>query len=160
MSNVSHIHVRSLEIADFDFVRDLASQQPNFTVPPMYVLWLILRIKGAICLVAEHSGRGPMAYMLAVPVEGPEQTVFVWQLASTKSGQKAKATLALLTEFRTILARRSVRTIAFSSVPNSPNYRAIRQYAWKVFSLPPERTGLLPFSVSSSESEFLLNLNV
>jgi hypothetical protein len=96
MPNTSHIHVRPLEIVDFSFVQDLASKQENFTVPPTYVLWLMLRIKGAISLVAEHSTRGPLAYLLAVPVEGPEDSMFVWQLAVSKGTVRGKAVLALL----------------------------------------------------------------
>jgi len=63
----SHIHVRLLEIGDFQFVRNLASKQPNFTVPSTYLLWLLLRIDGAICLVSEHSTKGPLAYLVALP---------------------------------------------------------------------------------------------
>jgi hypothetical protein len=157
MSTISHVHVRALEIADFDFVQLVASQQSTFTVPPKYILWLLLRIKGAVCLVAEHSTSGPMAYLLAVPMQSAEESLFVWQLASIDSG-KDKAILALLAEFRGIVTKRAVRTIVFTSVPNSVNYRAIRRYASKVFSSSPQQTGTLPAAVSRSEGEFLLSL--
>src|SRR5437764_1269512 len=119
MSKTSHIHVRPLEIGDFTFVRDLASKQRTFTVPPLYILWLMLRIKGAISLVAEHTSRGPLAYLLAVPVEGPEDSIFVWQLAASKGPGQANATLALLVEFRNMVGELAVSHIMFSSVPNS-----------------------------------------
>ncbi len=158
MPNTSHIHVRPLEISDFSFVQDLASKQQNFTVPPTYVLWLTLRIKGAISLVAEHSTRGPLAYLLAVPIDGPEESMFVWQLAVSKGTERAKATLALLAQFRDIVGDLAVRNIVFSSVPNSSAFRAIRRYASKVFSSVPEAISTLPLAVDAKESEFLLDL--
>jgi hypothetical protein len=159
MPTTSHIHVRPLEIGDFYFVRDLASKQRNFTIPPMYVLWLLIRIKGSICLIAEHSSEGPRAYLLAVPVEGSVDSVFVWQLAASKGHGREKATSALLVEFRNIVEECAVRNIAFSSVPNSPSFRTIRRVAWEVFSSEPKATSALPPSVGKEESEFLLNLS-
>jgi len=158
MSNLSHIHVRPLEVGDFNFVQDLASRQPTFTVPPAYVLWLMLRIKGAICLIAEHSGEGPLGYLLALAIEDPEHAIFVWQLASSKNSQQENATLALLTEFRNIIKGLAIRRIVFSSVPGSSNYRVIRKYAWKVFSSIPREIHLLPPLVEPRESEFVLDV--
>jgi len=159
MLNISHIHVRPIEIGDFDFVRDLASKQRNFTVPPVYVLWLLIRIKGAICLIAEHSSEGPRAYLLAVPVEGAEDSMFVWQLAASKGLGREKVTFALLAEFRNIAHKFAVRNIAFSSVPNSASFRTIRRLAWEVFSSEPKAISALPPSIGRKESEFLLNLS-
>jgi len=156
MSKELHIHVRSLEIGDFAFVQNLASKQPNFTVPPAYVLWLMLRVKGSICLIAESSKDGPLAYLVAVPVEGPEKSIFVWQLASQQSPLREKSTLALLTEFRSLLKTLDVRAVMFSSFPNSAAFRAIRRYALRVFSSVPKATN--PVAVDVKESEFLLNL--
>jgi len=158
MPNTSHIHVRPLEISDFSFVQDLASKQERFTVPPTYVLWLLLRIKGAISLVAEHSTRGPLAYLLAVPVDGPEDSMFIWQLAVSKGAERTNATLALLAQFRDTVEELKVRNIIFSSVPNSSAFRAIRRYASKVFSSEPKAINALPPAVDAKESEFLLDL--
>ena len=158
MSGASHIHVRPLEIGDFAFVQDLASKQPNFTVPLVYVLWLMLRIKGAICLIAEHSSEGPIAYVLAVPVTGPDESIFVWQLAASKGTERARATRALLVEFQDIASELAVRCIVFSSVPDSPAFRTIRRLARTVFSSIPEVLHALPPAVDAKESEFLLNL--
>jgi len=156
MSNGSHIHVRGVEIGDFAFIQDLASEQSNFTVPPSYVIWLLLKIKGSICLIAEDSKHGPSAYLLAVPVESPENTMFVWQLASVKGSLGENATLAVLNEFRGLLKTSAIVNITFSTLPNSPAFRAIRRYARKVFSSVPECTGTV--AVDSKESEFLLRL--
>ena len=158
MSNPSHIHVRRLEIGDFNFVRELASRQPGFTVPPVYVLWLMLKVKGAVSLVAEHSSDGLLGYLIAVPLEGPSNSMFIWQLAVSKGPRRPKATMALLTEFRRMMKRLSIRNIFFSSVPHSAVLRVIRGYARRVFSSEPNALNSLPPGVNSEESEFLLNL--
>ena len=159
MSTSSHIHVRPLEIADFPFVRALASKQPDFTVPPLYVLWLIVRIKGAICLVAEHSSSGPIAYLLAVPIEGQGNSIFIWQVAALEGRQRNKATSAILTEFRKTVLDLAFDSVQFSSVPNSSAYRLIRRYAWKLASIVPEKLHALPAVVSDRETEFRLSVS-
>lgn len=158
MANVSHIHVRPLEIGDFDFVRALASRQPNFTVPPVYVLWLLMRIKGAVCLVAEHSIKGLLAYLLAVPVEGPGNSIFIWQVAALEGREGNRGIMAILTKFRDLIFTLSVERVLFSTVLDSPVYRLIRRYAWKLASLVPQRLNPLPSAVERDESEFSLNL--
>ena len=158
MSNGSHIHVRALEIGDFAFVQKLASKQPNFTVPPVYILWLMLKIGGSICLIAEHSKDGPLAYLIAVPVEAPERSLFVWQLAATGEARKSKAMFDLLSEFRKIVFRSGFNNILFTTIPDSAIHRLIRQYAWKLGSVVPELLNSLPAVVSSNESEFRLQL--
>jgi len=154
----SHIHVRSLEIGDFHFIQRLASKQPNFTVPSAYLLWLLLRIDGAICLVAEHSTKGALAYLLALPVKDPKRSMFVWQFAASEGPERETASLSLLTEFREVAAGLGMESIVFSSVPNSAAYRAIRRYAWKVCSSVPKAVSSLPPAVSPIEREFLLPL--
>jgi hypothetical protein len=159
MSDISHIHVRQLEIADFDFVRQLASKQSNFTVPPPYILWLFLRLKGAICLVAEESERGLVGYLLALPVEPPEASIFVWQLAASHKMPQSKIILALLREFRKKISESHVFRVLFSSVPNSVVYRAVRHYAWEIFASVPTRQNMLPSSIDANEAEFILHVS-
>jgi hypothetical protein len=159
MQDTSHIHVRPLEIGDFDFVRELASKQRNFTVPPVYVLWLMLRIKGAICLVAEHSARGLLGYLIAVPIEAPTDSMFIWQFAVLKGQNRAKAASSILIEFRKILSDLSIRNLCFSSVPHSAVFRTLRGYAREVFTAVPGALSVLPPGVNGEETEFLLNLS-
>jgi hypothetical protein len=158
MSKTPHVHIRPLEIGDFNFVRDLASKQVGFTVPPVYVLWLTVRIKGAACLVAEESGRGQVAYLLAVPIEGPEESLFVWQLAAVSGGGRETATLALLAALRDFANRRHVRTIAFSMVPRSAMYRLISRYTNKLVATSPRLTSVLPAIIGAGESEYRVDL--
>jgi hypothetical protein len=159
MTNISHIHVRELEIADFNFVRELASKQSNFTVPSPYILWLFLRIKGSICLVAEESEKGVVGYLLALPVEAPEASVFVWQLAASPKAPRSKIILALLKEFRKRITESHVFRVLFSSVPNSVAYRAVRHYAWEIFASVPRKQNMLPSSIDANEAEFILHLS-
>jgi len=154
----SHIHVRPLEVGDFQFVKNLAAKQSNFTVPSAYLLWLLLRIDGAICLVAEHSTNGPSAYLLALPVKDPKRSMFVWQFAASEGPERETASLAILTEFHKVAVGLGMQSIVFSSVPNSAAYRAIRRYAWKVCSSVPKAMSHLPSSVNLSEREFILPL--
>lgn len=141
-----------MEVGDFEFVRELAAKQPTFTIPPPYVLWLVLRIKDAVCLVADYSGHGPVAYLLAVPVEAPSKAIYVWQLASTDKGQRQDAVLTLLSEFREIVRSLRVQTVAFSTVPGSAALRRIRSYTEKVFSADPRLTSALPIEIGPNES--------
>lgn len=159
MVMVSHIHVRALEVGDFDFVRGLASGQPNFTVPPVYVLWLMLRIKGAVSLVAEHNSEGLLGYLIAVPIDGPKNSMFVWQLAASEGSNRSDATLAILMEFRRIVKEHLIESVLFSAVPGSSLFRTLRGYAQKVFSSAPTSLHSLPPVVNALESEFLLEIN-
>jgi len=88
----------------------------------------------------------------------PADSIFVWQLAASKGPERAKATLALLVQFRDIVGELAVRNIVFSSVPNSAAFRTIRRYASKVFSSVPEAINAVPPAVDAKESEFLLDL--
>ena len=158
MPKTSHIHVRPLEIGDFTFVRELASKQQSFTVPPAYVLWLIMRIKGAVCLIAEHVDYGQLGYLLAVPLEGPKKSLFVWQLAALERGLGEGATLALLTALRDFACGEHVRSIAFSLRPRSATYRLIARYTDKLVANIPRLTSALPLAIALDESEYQIDL--
>jgi hypothetical protein len=154
----SHVHVRQLEVGDFSFVRELAARQPNFTVPPPYVLWLLLRIKDAVCLVAERGTEGPLAYLLAVPMEAPSKAMYVWQLAATDRGGRLHAPMVLLHQLYGIARQLRISAIGFSAVPGSAEYRAIRQCVWEISATKPETVGVLPTLVSQNEIEYRVQL--
>jgi hypothetical protein len=109
--------------------------------------------------VAEHSNDGLLGYLIAVPIEGPTDSMFVWQLAVSKGSRRARTTVALLTEFRKIIKKLSIRNIFFSSVPDSAIFRTLRGYAKKVFSTVPDLLTSLPPAIAASESEFRLTLS-
>jgi hypothetical protein len=159
MPDRSHIHVRKMEVGDFDFVRETASHQPNFTVPSPYLLWLWRRIKGSISLVAEHSTAGPLAYLLAVPVEGPRHSVFVWQLASSEPGRRQNITLSLLIRLYEIAQSKGIKKIVFSARPRSAEFRAIRRYTWHLASVRPVLMTAIPPYIGMDESEYQITLD-
>ena len=152
------IHVRKLEVADFSFVRDLAALQPNFTIPPPYVLWLLLKIKGDVCLLAESESGVPLAYLLAVPVDEPANSLYVWQLATSSQGQNADAVFGLLLEMYEVTKKLGIATVIFSAQPGSPSLRAVQKYLFKILRKKPVRTVVLPAIVAPDESEYKIDL--
>jgi len=152
------MHVRQLEIGDFAFVQKLASKHSNFTTPPSYVLWLLMRIEGAACLVVEHPEHGPLAYLLAVPIEGPEKSLFIWQLAASPGKAHGAAIHCILAALRDVAMRRGVKTIAFSMRPRSAAFRLISRYTRELVARTPQLTSALPFIVAQDESEYRIEL--
>lgn len=152
------MHVRQLEIGDFGFVQNLASKQLGFTIPPNYVLWLFMRIEGAVCLVVEQPQEGLLAYLLAVPIEGPEKSLFVWQLAASAGKAQGEAVLHILTTLRDISMRTGIKTIAFSMRPRSAAYRLISRYTRELIARAPKLSSALPFVVSKDESEYRIEI--
>jgi hypothetical protein len=160
MADIPHVHVRKMEIGDFEFVRELAAQQSNFTVPPPYVLWLLLRIKGAITLIAEDNAEGPLSYLLAVPIESPADGLYIWQLATKEHAHQSEVTLAVLEKLRGLVFRSHIQSIAFSAVPDSPALRVFRIYASKLGSGEVRPVGALPLSVEPTEGEYHVDIRL
>src|SRR5437016_10449082 len=128
------IRVRPLKASDFKFIRRLASKQANFTVPPLYILWLLKQTNSRSCMVAEHAKLGPVAYLLSLIVSTPRgKILYVWQLAASKKGLQAGATNVLLLALRAFIHRVRVQRVFFTSIPDSPHFRAIRRYAYTLF---------------------------
>lgn len=152
------MHVRQLEIGDFGFLQNLASKQLNFTIPPSYVLWLFMRIEGAVCLVAEQPQEGLLAYLLAVPIEGPEKSLFVWQLAASAGKAQGEAIHLILTTLRDLAMRNGVKAIAFSMRPRSAAYRLVSRYTRELIARTPRLSSALPSVVSRDESEYRIEL--
>ena len=153
------VRVRPLKISDFRFIRRLASKQAGFTVPPLYVLWLLSQTNSRSCIVAEHVQLGPVAYLLSLPVNGPRKKVlYVWQLAASKSGVRVGAVDVLLLALRSFMRREGVRRVLFTSVPDSPHFRAIRRYAYSLFRSGLRSQQILPAFISRKEREFIMRV--
>jgi hypothetical protein len=157
VTTLSALRVRRLQIDDFSFVRDLASRQPNFTIPPPYVLWLLLKIRNSVALIAELEGTGPIGYLLAVPV-GQPKTLYVWQLATSRADKHGDGTVLLLAKLRNIASRRNTSSLMFSTMPGSAIYRAIRRNALRIFGAVPELRKPLPAMIAPHESEYCVRL--
>ncbi len=150
--------MRRLRVDDFDFVRELAAKQSNFTIPPPYVLWLLTRVRGDICLVAEEEGAGPVAYLLAVPVEKPQNAFYVWQLAARPNARSHVSVLPLLKKLFEITESQEISSMFFSAIPNSAAFRRIRRYARTVWSATPKVTSTLSGIVAPGEVEYRIDL--
>jgi len=154
----STIHIRPLELKDFTFVRELAAKQPNFTIPPPYVLWLLMKIKGSICLIAESESHDPLGYLLAVPVSDPPDSLFVWQVATVGDRRNLSAITGLLTALRQSIDSLKIERLVFTALKDSPTFRAIRRDAFRIFQSKPIFISALPEIVAPDESEFEIEL--
>lgn len=153
------IRVRPLEVSDFRFVRRLASKQATFTIPPLFVLWLLKQTNSRSCMVAEHVKLGPVAYLLSLPVHSQRgKVLYVWQLAASASGRRTGAINVLLLALRTFVRRMRVQSLLFTAVPYSPEFRAIRRYAYILSADMPRSRQVLPSIVSRNEREFILKV--
>jgi hypothetical protein len=148
-----------MEVDDFRFIRQLASKQFQFTRPPRYVLWLLTRTNSRSCIVAEDGKHGPIAYMLSLPVTSSrEKTLYVWQLAASTQGRRNGAIHLMLLALRKLVRRMRIRSLVFTAVPDSPEYRAIRRYAKTLSGGAPRAKHSLPSRVSLNEHEFVIRV--
>ncbi|MCU1284077.1 MAG: hypothetical protein JWO13_427 [Acidobacteriales bacterium] len=152
------IIVRPVRVEDFQFIRDLAARQPNFTIPPAYVLWLLLRIKGDICLIAEDDRGNLLAYLLAVPIESPEKSLYVWQLASAEAGAEQGAVYQLLLRLRDLCRKLGTQSVIFSALADSSEFRVVRQHLSTILGKHPKMTAQLPPLIAPDEAEFRIDL--
>jgi hypothetical protein len=157
--NHSPIRIRLMEVDDFRFIRNLASKQFQFTRPPHYVLWLMTRTNSRTCIVAEDTKHGPVAYLLSLPVNtSHEKALYVWQLAASTRGRRIGAIHLLLLALRDLVRRMRIRSLIFTAVPDSPEYRAIRRYAKTLSGGAPRAKQSLPVRVSLNEHEFVIKV--
>jgi hypothetical protein len=157
--NSNPVHVRPMQVDDFRFIQRLASKQFQFTRPPRYVLWLLTRTNSRSCIVADDSKHGPVAYLLSLPVNtSHEKTLYVWQLAASSRGRRNGAIHLLLLALRKMVRREQIRSVVFTSVPNSPEYRAIIRYARALSGGAPRSAQRLPSIVSQNEHEFVIKV--
>jgi hypothetical protein len=153
------VHVRSMKVDDFRFIRKLASKQFQFTRPPRYVLWLLTRTNARSCMVAEDAKHGPVAYLLSLSVNtSREKTLYVWQLAASPRGRRNGAIHSLLLALRELVRRTRIRSLVFTAVPDSPEYRVVGRYAKTLSAGAPRSRGRLPRTVSRNEGEFVIRV--
>lgn len=147
-----------MAIDDYGFIRDTAAKQRNFTIPPLYVLWLLARIKGEICFVAEDAEGGRLAYLLAVPVSEPPNALFVWQLAARNELANSDAVRALIQALKQQCLRGDIGSIYFSSIPNTAVLRILKGYIREIFDTEPIQTSVLHELIAPGEVEFRIDL--
>jgi hypothetical protein len=147
-----------MRISDFESIRKIAAEQQNFTIPPLYVLWLLQRIKGDICLVAETGGGALQAYLLAVPVDNSASSILVWQLASTAPLAQSTAVNTLIDFFDGLCKAAHVELLFFTAVPDSSTFRTLRRHIAATWKTEPLRTTDLHELVAPGEVEFVVKL--
>jgi hypothetical protein len=153
------IRVRPIQESDFTFIRRLASKRENFTIPPPYVLWLLKQTNARSCLVADHVKLGPVAYLLSLLVTTPHgKELYIWQMAASTSGQRIGAIDVLLLGLRTFVRRTGIRSLLFTAVPDSPEFRAIRRYAYILSAGVPRPRKELPSTISRNERVFTISV--
>jgi hypothetical protein len=158
MQSSKSIRVRPLKVTDFGFIRRLASRQNHFTVPPLYVLWLLKRTNPRCCLVVEHATSGPVTYLLSMMVYGREKSLYVWQLAASKRGVDMGAVDVALIALRAFVRKAGVRKVFFTIHPSSPEFRAIRRYAYSLFGSRLVIGEAFPRSISRDEREYVVKV--
>lgn len=158
MSPQREITVRAVQVKDFQFIRDLAANQPNFTIPPSYVLWLLLRIKGDVCLLAEDRSGQRLAYLLAVPIEAPANSLYVWQLAGVDQPDMEGVIHEVLRELDKSAKTQGIKSLIFSAIPTSPSFRKIRLYIARIWNTEPGHVRTLPDIIAPDETEFQVDL--
>jgi hypothetical protein len=153
------IRVRPLRVSDFKFVRRLASKQRNFTVPPLYILWLLTRMNARSCMVAEYDKVGPLAYLVSFLVNSPRgKVLYVWQMAASKAGLQLGAIDLLLLKLRAFMRQSHIQRVFFTADPKSSEFRAIRRYAYALFDSVPRSQQILPTLVSRNERQFVMKV--
>jgi hypothetical protein len=152
MSKAKTIRVRQMTEADFAFVRELASKQPNFTIPPPYVLWLLQKVDAQLCMLAEDLNSDAAGYLLAVPMKKPAKSIFIWQLASARP--ETVITEAIMDRLRELAIARGIKSISFSARPNSAAFRRIRRLVGQYSATGPSFLSALAPGIAPGEEEF------
>ncbi len=152
------VHVRPLQLSDFTFVRQLAAEQPNFTIPPMYVLWLLIKVRPDLCVVAETDTHETVGYMLALPINQTPRSIYVWQLAHRRHSTRTSVALPLLRHLKGVAKKLRTTRLIFSTRRESAAFRAIRRNATTIFGKAPQYVADLPILIGPGESEFNLTL--
>jgi hypothetical protein len=148
--------VRPVKLPDFQFIRGLSSTIGGYTVPPPYILWMLTRFQGELCLMAEDAAREPLGYMLAMTAGIGSTEIFIWQLATNYRGQRLRAGTALASHVRRLVKKYGIERITFTAVPDSVGTLSIASLAKQMFGRTPRMGARLPRSVSASEREFQL----
>ena len=160
MQSSKWIRVRPIKTSDFSFIRRIASKQIHFTVPPLFVLWLLKRTNSRSCMVAEHLKFGPVAYLLSILVcERRQKVLYIWQLAASARGVRTGAIDETLLALRDFVRRKDVKRLFFTVDPASPEYRAIRRYAYSLFGRRLASGKVLPRSISLTEREYMVRVS-
>lgn len=150
------IRVRAIRLSDFQFIRELSATIYGYTVPPPYILWMLKRFHGTLCLIAEDESKNRLGYMLGMNVGIASNEIFIWQWATNYRGQRLRAANALAGHIRKLVKKYSIERITFTALPNSPSTKAVASLAKQMFGHTPKVGARIPRLISATEREFHL----
>lgn len=150
--------VREARADDANFVAQLASMQPSFTVPTPYVLWMLTVASPSLSLVTTTMDGHRIGYLLAIPCEPPGRAVFLWQIAVASNHSSVRASHVMLEEMLMRCRRMRITRVLFS-MRSSPKLihwarRAALSLVWKA----PLKLGAVPVEDAIPESLFELRI--
>jgi hypothetical protein len=153
-ASFSNLVVRSLEPADFDFVRDLAGRQQGFTVPSPYILWMHALAFPELCMVANDLTDHPLGYVLAIQPCSEPRSIFVWQLSVTRQGHRLGAGQALVDRLKRYMERTSITRILFTAIPESTHEKWAISLAKEILGAKPRRLAQIAEAACPAAKEF------
>jgi len=146
-----------MEPTDFAFIRALAAEIPNFTVPSEFLLWFFSRFHPDYCRVIDQEPGGLKAYLLAMPTSHPPNGLAIWQVAAAESDH-AFALEYFAAYLRDLVERSCLTSLSFS-MPNNPvSLRLIRSLANKFGNCEIAKLDTVP--VGQGEVEFRLSIRL
>jgi hypothetical protein len=148
--------VRPVRLSDFEFIRELSATIDGYTIPPLYILWMLTRFQGDLCFIAEDTSQEPLGYMLAMSAGIGSSEIFIWQFATNFRGQRLRAGTALASHVRRLVKKYGIERITFTAVPESAGTISITSLAKQMFGRTPKMGVPLPRSISATEHEFHL----
>jgi len=148
------VSVRPMRFSDFEFIRDLTVKIDGYTVPPLYVLWMLRRFHGEFCLIAEGPRKERLGYMLAMVTGIPSRRVFIWQFASTFHGQRVQTATSFARHVHKLVKKHGIDELVFTAEPRSSGTRSIKRLSRLIFGCTPRAGSRLPKSISPREQEY------
>lgn len=148
--------VRPMRLSDFEFVRDLSAKIDGYTVPPLYVLWMLREFHAELCLIAESSRKERLGYMLAMATGLNSRRLFIWQFASTFQGQRILAATSFAKQVQKLVKKYGIKELVFTAEPNSGATRSIRRLSKQIFERTPRPGSRLPRAISQREQEYYI----
>jgi hypothetical protein len=151
-----NLRIRPIEPKDFSFIRSLASEFADFTVPSEYVLWFFAHFHPTYCRVLEQESGELKAYLIAMPTSEPQGGIAIWQLAAAKSDR----TLALeyfAVYLRDLMESILATTLFFTTQRDSASLRLIRLLAKQFGDCEVSQLGSVP--AGQAECEFRLSIS-
>jgi hypothetical protein len=150
-----NVRIRPVGPEDFSFIRSLAAEFPNFTVPPEYILWFFVHFHPDYCRVLEQDSGSLKAYLLAMPTSNPRSGIAIWQVAAA-TPNRGFALEYFASHIRDLAEHTGATSIFFTTSQEPASLRLIRTLAKQFFECEVELVNHVP--VGQGEDEFRLSI--